>query len=450
MAEFHELHGDYVANTGQTISLREYLDYFEPLGSALSRLPDGVGGPFVHHFTGGGGRTIGSIGWVVSAASKRFGAWTLWGMWSDRAIPAVALPLFWNILSDPAKTSEMVRRANDEAARLADRRRWADLLDEVKTLRLRDDALRESLTAELARAWAVPPPHRHSIEVEVTPRMLDVLPWLYILGPVDPTTAQLQPSRFNDAGYQYILDEHRAPARAGAALAFDVGELVDTAASDVVAAWRMANELRAQRGKPKRAEKLRSIPAEKTEMRKETSSTPVERRPPRPSITVSPETMWTALYRIAVIAFLAWIAWNVNVIRKTTPAPREVSPTVSPVPETAATPPEPAPEDNPSRARVARVSAALVANSPRNIRLSEDIARSGANDADTLATVAIEIFLRRNVCHPRTDVVDGKLSATEQRAIRNCGALQEARLMASDIQPDAVRAIDWLERIVTP
>jgi len=87
MAEFHELHGDYVANTGQTINLREYLDYFEPLGSALSRLPDGSGGPFVHQFTDSGGRTIGSIGWVVSAASKRFGAWTLWGMWTDRPIP---------------------------------------------------------------------------------------------------------------------------------------------------------------------------------------------------------------------------------------------------------------------------------------------------------------------------------------------------------------------------
>jgi hypothetical protein len=160
--------------------------------------------------------------------------------------------------------------------------------------------------------------------------------------------------------------------------------------------------------------------------------------------------MWTALYRIAVIALLAWIAWNVNVIRKTTLAQREVLPAPSPAPEPAATPPEPAPEENPSRARVARASTALVANPPRNIRLSEEIARGGANDADTLATVAIEIFLRRNVCHPRTDVVDGKFSATEQRAIRNCGALQEARLMASDIQPDAARAIDWLERIVTP
>src|SRR5687768_5175315 len=168
MAEsFRELRGDYVENGGQTISLREYLDYFEPLGSALSRLPDGTGGPFVHQFTGGGGRTMGSIGWVVSAASKRFGAWTLWGMWSDRAIPAVALPLFWSALSDPARTSDLVRRANEDSDRLFNRGRWAELLDEETTIRLDDDALRESLKAELARAWAVPPPHRHSIEVEL-------------------------------------------------------------------------------------------------------------------------------------------------------------------------------------------------------------------------------------------------------------------------------------------
>src|ERR1044071_741466 len=86
-SEFRELRGDYVANTGQSISLREYLDYFEPLGSALSRLPDGTGGPFVHQFTVGGGRTIGAIGWVGSAAATRFRAWTLWGLWTDRAIP---------------------------------------------------------------------------------------------------------------------------------------------------------------------------------------------------------------------------------------------------------------------------------------------------------------------------------------------------------------------------
>ena len=206
MAEvFRELHGDYVENTGQQISLREYLDYFEPLGSALARLPDGTGGPFVHHFTDSGGRAIGALGWVVSAKSKRFGGWTLWGTWTDRAMPAVALPLFWPVLADPARVSDWVARANDDAELLLDSERWEELLGELKTVRLRDAPFREYLKAALARAYAVPLPHRHPIEIELTPRMLDLLPWLWLLGPVDPATARLQPNRFNGAGYQYIL-----------------------------------------------------------------------------------------------------------------------------------------------------------------------------------------------------------------------------------------------------
>lgn len=456
MAEFQELHGDYVANAGQTISLREYLDYFEPLGSALSRLPDAVGGPFVHHFTDSGGRTISSIGWVVSAASKRFGAWKLWGMWSDQAIPAVALPLFWTMLSDAARTPEMVRRANEDSERLFDRRRWAGLLDEVKTLRLRDDAVRESLTTELTRAWAVPPPHRHSIEVEVTPRMLDVLPWLYMLGPVDPTAAQLQPSRFNDAGYQYILDEHRASAPAGA-VAFDVGELVDTAASDVVAGWRMANELRAQRGRPKRTERPRprTQPVETNDMPSEPSSTRAKaKREPVTNkwLAVPMETMGTALYRIAVIALLAWIAFNVNVIRKTMLAERNAPPAVTGTAPTDTAEPAPtrAPEEDRSRLRIARIASALATKPPRNMRIDaavvNDLSQGGADSTNKLARVAVEIFLRRNACFPRTETVDGRFSTAEQRAIRNCAALQNERLMRTGIEPDDTRAIDWLER----
>src|SRR5687767_11546843 len=256
MAEsFRELRGDYVENGGQTISLREYLDYFEPLGSALSRLPDGTGGPFVHRFTDSGGRTIGSIGWVVSAASKRFGGWKLWGMWSDRPIPAVVLPLFWTELSDSGRNSEVVHRANEESDRILHRNRWPELLDDVTTTGLHDEAFRESLKAELEHAWAVPPPHRQPIVIELAPRMLDALPWLYLLGPVDPVQAQLQPSRFNGPGYQYILGEQRAPARAGSEITFAIDEMVDTAASDVLAGWRMANDLRGRRGRPKPAER---------------------------------------------------------------------------------------------------------------------------------------------------------------------------------------------------
>lgn len=445
-SEFRELRGDYVANTGQSISLQEYLDYFEPLGSALSRLPDGAGGPFVHQFTVGGGRTIGAIGWVVSAASKRFGAWTLWGLWTDRAIPPVALPLFWSALSDPAKTPELVRRANEHADRLFDPKRGLKLLEKVNTQRLRDDdALRAALTNELARAWSITPPHRQAIEVELTPQLLDLLPWLYILGPVNPAAAHLQPGRFNGVGYQWILNEQYAPARG--ATTFDVTDLVDNAASNIVTAWHMAHELRTQRERPvvaKRAQRTqtRSKPVETTPMRETTPE-------PEP---VAWKEMIDPAYKVVVLVLLLWIAYNVYVIRKTVTAEPEPAPVITTTPPETVT--EPAPVPAPTESRVSRIATMLSTRPPRNIRIDnavlDEIAKGGAGAEAKLARVGIEIFLRRNGCFARTEVVDGKFSTAEQRAIRSCAVLQDERLVKSGVEPDNERTLAWLERVIAP
>ena len=438
MAEFHELHGDYVANTGQTISLREYLDYFEPLGSALSRLPDGIGGPFVHQFTDSGGRTIGSIGWVVSAASKRFGAWTLWGMWTDRPIPAVTLPLFWSALADPSQTADLVEHANANAEHLFNSKRGPGLLKSAKTFHF-PDRLREPLTALLDHSWSVPPPHRHSIEIELPPQMLDVLPWLYLLGPVDPATAQLQPNRFNGAGYQYIFNEQPPPARGAASAA--VRDLVDAAGTDVVTAWRMAHELRTQRGgRPKRPER----PSSRTPSPVEISDMSREPSPRKPPMLNDLALVGKVLYPVLVLVLLAWIAWNVNTIRKRTAVPTDepapTTTTVSPTPAPAPVADEPAADP-----RLVRIGTALAARPPRNVRISDAaLAEAAKGDANTLARVAIEIFLRRNNCFPRTEIVDGRLSTAEERAIRNCASLQDERLVKNG-QPDQPRAITWLE-----
>src|SRR5215212_4551405 len=108
---FRELRGEYVEKKGQVLNLKEYLDYFEPLGSALSRQPDGAGGPFVYQFRSGGA-VISSVGWVVSSAALRYGGWRLWGMWSQRPIPPVVLPLLWPRLSRPEQVERMIDDAN--------------------------------------------------------------------------------------------------------------------------------------------------------------------------------------------------------------------------------------------------------------------------------------------------------------------------------------------------
>jgi len=438
---FRELHGDYVENAGQQINLREYLDYFEPLGTALARLPDGTGGPFIHHFTASGNRTISAVGWVVSAKSKRFGGWKLWGTWTDRPMPVVAFPLFWSMLADPERVTDWVERANEDADRLLDDGRWSEVLGEMKTTRLRDSAFREYLKAELARAYAVPLPHRHPIEIELTPRMLDLLPWLYLLGPVDPVTARLQPNRFNGAGYQYILSDE-LPTISDAEIPREVDAIVDAAAKSVVAGWRLANEFRARRERPARPTKTTR---ERKEMRSAASSAPSSMSTATASASTKPAvrvpwndiaTAADVVWKILTVVLLAWIAWNTQVLKKATLAPSltTTSTTVAPVYE-----------PDLSSARVRRVASALETRAPRGI----PIAAGTLNDitTDKLAHVAVEIFLRRNGCLETTEAVDGKFSAAEQRAIRNCAVLQDERLMKDRTEPDAARAIDWLEGI---
>jgi hypothetical protein len=462
MAEiFRELHGDYVENAGQQLSLREYLDYFEPLGSALARLPDGAGGPFVHHFNDSGGRTISALGWVVSARSKRFGGWKLWGMWTDQPMPAVALPLFWPVLADPARVSDWVGRANQDAALLLDRERWPEVLDAQKATRLRDAPFREYLKAELSRAWAVPLPHRHPIEVELTPRMLDLLPWLYLLGPVDPAAARLQPNRYNGAGYQYILSDE-LPAISDAEIPREVESIVDAAARSAGAGWRMATEYRARRERP-RTKPVKPVKPRERE-RNEMRSGPVTPSPspaPPPGRPAPPPRndaflLADAAWKLAVLVLLAWIAWNVHLLRKAG-APRPAGPATT---ATTATQEEPTTSVTPvyepdlSTARLRRIAAAVQARSPRGIRVNSatlaEITAGGPAAPDKLARVAVEIFLRRNRCFTPTaaDAIDARFSAGEQRAIRNCALLQDERLMQEGTQPDVPRAIAWLEEAI--
>jgi hypothetical protein len=456
MAEvFRELHGDYVENAGQSISLREYLDYFEPLGSALARLPDGAGGPFVHHFTDSGGRTIGALGWVVSARSKRFGGWTLWGTWTDRPIPAVALPLFWPVLSDPNRVSEWIGRANDNAHLLVDSDRWSEVLGSMKAPRLRDDAFRELLKAELARAYAAPLPHRHPLEIEVAPQTLELLPWIYLLGPVNPNTARLQPNRFTGPGYQYILTD-TVPVGDDVEIPREVESIVDTASKNVAAAFRLADEFRARRERPPKAAKAAKQPRERSDMRSPAPSNPAppaKSAPPPPNAALLADAVW----KVLVLVLLAWIGWNVQQLRKPQPAaeaaPQVVTATEPEPARTASVAPvyEPEPSDT---TRIRRIANALEANPPRNARVNaavlNEIQQGGTGAADKLARVAVEVFIRRNRCHTGNDAPDARFSSAEQRSMRNCTSLTTAKLMKDRTEPNAERAIAWLEETVVP
>lgn len=454
---FRELRGDYEANVGQVVNLREYLDYFEPLGSALSRLPDGVGGPFVYHFSGSGQRITGAVGWVVSAASKRYGGWKLWGMWTEGPIPPLTLPLYWPYLSDPGQSGELLRRANHDAGLLQRREAAGELLDDVDATPLHDDELRTALKVQLSRLYRAPYPHERPLEVEVTRDTLDLLPWLYLLGPVEPGVAQLQPSRFNGAGYQYLFTD--SPAN-DVEITRDVERIVDTTANDVVEGWNMAAALRVQRARPKAVKAASrpprpaaTRPTETNEMR-ETRS-PARREKPAivPARPADLSSIWRFVRDLVVIALLAWIGWNVHQMRKAAPVPPDNTPaqtvTEADLPEITET----RAPDPPPQSRTQRLALALIATPPQGIRLDREaldvIARDGAGSTAALSRAAVEVFLRRNGCHTRNELVDGKLSAGEQRSIRRCTAVTTQRLMKNATEPDVERAFDWLERTLT-
>jgi hypothetical protein len=432
-AFFRELRGDYVENTGQVVTPREYLDYLEPLGSALSRRPEGEGGPFVYQFKGSGGRVVGAMGWVVSAAAKRYGGWKLWGVWTDGPIPALTLPLCWPELSDAQQLPALVRHANDDAEALQRRDSWPELLDRMPAPHLQDDDFRTALKIELTRLYRIPYPDTRPMEVEIDPAMLDLLPWIYLLGPVEPGTAQLQPSRFNGAGYQYILT-NTSPAEGRVLEAIET--LVETAATDLVDGFAKARDLRERRAHP-RPSKPKTRPSENLDMR--TTPNPPPRRSKTAEEPARPATIETALRAVRdviLIALLAWIGFEVHQLRKAmTPTPAivtatEAQPTVSePEPEPAA----------PPLTREQRIAEALLARPPQGIRVE-------AAATKDLPRAAVEIFLRRNGCFARSEPVDGRFSTAEQKAIRTCTALTTQRLMRSGVEPHPERALDWLEK----
>ena len=360
------------------------------------------------------------MGWVVSAAAKRYGGWKLWGVWTDGPIPALALPLCWPELADAQRLPALLRRLNDDTEAL----QRPELLPELRL----DDDLRTTLKIELTRLYRMPYPDVRPMEVGVDPSMLDLLPWIYLLGPVEPGVAQLQPSRFNGAGYQYILSS--SPAADGRVLDA-IDKMVDTAADDVLQGFRLAGALRERRARP-RTSKSKPRPSENLEMRNTPS--PPKAAPP-PSRPAPIETTLRAVRDVILIALLAWIGFEVHQLRRAMTAP---SP--APIIESQPTVSEPEPEPvAPTLTREERLANELVANPPQGIRVE-------AAATKALPHAAVEIFLRRNGCFARSEPVDGRFSAAEQKAIRTCTALTTARLMRSGIEPHSERALDWLEK----
>jgi hypothetical protein len=156
----------------------------------------------------------------------------------------------------------------------------------------------------------------------------------------------------------------------------------------------------------------------------------------------------TPLYRIAVLALLVWIALELRDIRNAMPArpaaviPATTTTTANVVPAPTSTASTAAAEPESPETRVRRIAQMLAATPPQGIRVN----RTATADSRSLANAAVEVFLRRNGCFSRAEAVDGRISAAEQRAMRNCTALRDERLVNSRGEIDQASAIAWLER----
>ncbi|HKO56138.1 MAG TPA: hypothetical protein VJ276_09685 [Thermoanaerobaculia bacterium] len=442
---FRELRGEYVEKKGQVLNLSEYLDYFEPLGSALSRQPDGAGGPFVYQFRPGGGATVSSIGWVVSSAKIRYGGWRLWGMWSPRPIPPVALPLLWPRLARADQLPRMIDDLNHDASRLLDPPRWPDFLDGIDVRRLHEEPFRRELSIQLSKAYAAA--HGGAIEVEVALETLDVLPWLYLLGPVDPAAAQLQPGRFHGPGYQYILGALPAEGEIDP----DVEAIVEQTADDAVKGWEAARDYREDRTRrvapppPRRAAPRPQAP------RRMESAEMKNMRPkpaPRPSPWSDVQRWLPTVLQVITLLLLGWLIYDVNRLRtelKSAPSAEIPEPAASVTTSPVITPPAPS--------RMQRLRSGLAARPPVGVRIDpramDAIRGEDAAAQNAAAQLAVEILLRQNACVDRSSPADAKLSAAESRAARRCVPVQQRRLYRGD-ELDTERALAWLERLVEP
>lgn len=428
---FHELRGEYVEKKGQVLNLTEYLDYFEPLGSALSRQPDGAGGPFVHQFRPSGGAIVSSLGWVVSSARIRYGGWRLWGIWSHRPIPPVALPMLWPRLARADQLPRMIEEVNRDAPRLLDARRWPDLLDRIDVRKLHDDAFRRELAIQLTKAYAAARKNG-AIEIEVAPETLDVLPWVYLLGPVDPAAAQLQPGRFHGAGYQYILGDRAADGEVDP----EVEAIVDQTADDAVRGWEAAADYRARQAAPAPRR------VERTHMNR---PRPQPAPPPRPDPWKGLRRWLPIAWQLVVLLLLGWLIYDVHRLHEELLRPA-AAPVVETAPPVVSTPHPPT--------RMQRLRTGLAAHPPAGVRIDpramDAIRGEDAGAQNAAARLAVEIVLRQNRCVDNTSLADASLSVAEKRAVAHCQEVKNQRLYRANEELDVERALTWLERAVEP
>jgi len=157
--------------------------------------------------------------------------------------------------------------------------------------------------------------------------------------------------------------------------------------------------------------------------------------------------------QLVMIALLVWIGLNVRAIRKAVETPATATSTIDTA-DTDDTAPVPAPAPQPVQAeketpegRLHRIAQALAAKPPQGIRVGAVVLDEST---ETLARAAVEVSLRLNGCFAKTEAIDGKLSAAEQKALRTCAELRDDRLVSGSGQIDAARAIAWLERTVSP
>jgi hypothetical protein len=482
MPVFRELTGTY--SDGQRVTPVEYSDHFEAIGTSFARHPDGAGGPFVYNFRRGDGHVVGSIGWALSVASRRHGAWQLWGMVSEgQAFPALALPLLWKQLRSRDDLSRLKERVEGIGEAFGNPDDLLRLLEQLPRDPMKDD-LRQGLRALLHAAYAKYAPGAGSIPIDVTPETLDALPWLSLLGPVPPRSAQLQPRPFHEGiGYAYVLKQKETRLESPRVNSI-VHEKIDAALkllpADIAGAWAIAEETR---GIMQRSSVAEVAPPGTVIMSVQAPRERIPKRPeapqPRPvSAPVSSDAMLlseqqSALLRdlsqkiefayqwvipvtlFVLLAFAAlnfWFTWTVR--QELDQLSRQISDSNASVPDPSLQQPAVAtdfvPPTQTSTAPPLPLHTRLAARPPAGIILDEAFRTRLTESEPTrlqFAAAAVEIFMRLEGCQPLSKPVNGQIS-DERAAIADCPKLQTAGLMTEERDMLAAKATQWLERQV--
>lgn len=459
MVIFNPLRATYAG--GQIVEPKDFYDAVNGIGTPLSSIPRGEG-PFLRNVP----RKKGALGWARGTPSARVASWSAVGVWCDGSIPFLAFPWLWNQLRSATDPSEIVETANQFAADLEspeDPSRVFSRLPKVDRPTLA--RLLHDLFVQKEQVGTT------TIKVDLSVDDLDLIPWIFLLGPLDPFDVQVLPFKWERDQYWYTLgDKISLPyADVQPMLRKNLDKSIETLLEEVeespTNAWQRAIELRKN---PLRVTAIPTVeaPAYPNAQRPQSlESLPLD-RDPLAARTIVPQNEtglpppWPIerilLVAIAISSLITvWMQYNARnaldqLVSRTSTDTNASAKTDTSTTDTITPATDPTLHPRAPLPNLAHTAAmGLLYESPvpiaKDARSAFDqaIAVRNAKDMTLISNAAVEVALREKQCVENTPI-DGMLDENERKEAAQCVAMKSERFFRGDGTADVRGRLQWL------